>query len=75
MAMPKSVRLDDELEIQVEDYLKKNKIKLSQLINMSVRKFIAEPQTITLIPANTEEVLKDAESVYQEHQDAMDKLK
>ncbi|MGE4232032.1 MAG: hypothetical protein AB7F43_01770 [Bacteriovoracia bacterium] len=75
MGLPKNVRLSDDLEPKVEDYLKKNKIKFAQLINLAVEKFITEPQTITLVPADTDKFLKAADSAYEEHKEAMDKLK
>jgi hypothetical protein len=75
MGMPKNVRLNNELESKVEKYLEKNEIKFSQLVNLAIEKFISEPQTITLIPADTKEFLKAADSAYDEHQEAMDKLK
>ncbi len=75
MGLPKTIRFDDELEAKVENYLEKNKIKLPQLVKMAVEKFISETQTITLVPADTEEFLKTAKAAYKKHKHAMDKLK
>ncbi len=75
MGLPKTVRLDDELEAKVESYLKKNKIKFPHLIKLAVEKYISAPQTIKLVPADTGEFLDTAEAAYKEHEDAMDKLK
>lgn len=75
MALPKSVRLEPGLEGKVKGYLKKNKIKFSQLVSMAVAKFISEPQTIELVPADTKEFLSAAERSFEKHKDAMDKLK
>ncbi len=75
MALPKSVRLDSTLETKVKAYLKANKLKFSQLVSMAVEKFISEPQTIQLVPANTKEFLNRAEKAFEKHKDAMDKLK
>ena len=75
MPLPKSVRLEPGLEGQVKNYLKKNKIKFSQLVSMAVAKFISEPQTIELVPADTKEFLKGVNRAYVTHKDAMDKLK
>lgn len=75
MGLPKTIRFDDELEAKVENYLEKNKIKLPQLVKMAVEKFISETQTITLVPADTEEFLKTAKEAYKKHKHAMDKLK
>ena len=41
---------------------------------MAVAKFISEPQTIKLMPADTKEFLKTAEKAFEKHKDAMDKL-
>lgn len=75
MGLPKNIRFDDELESKVANYLEKNKLKFPQLVKMAVEKFISEPQTITLVPADTEEFLKTAKEVYKKHKHAMDKLK
>lgn len=75
MALPKSIRLEPGLEGKVKTYLKINKLKFSQLISMAVEKFISEPQTIKLVPANTKEFLKMAERAFDKHKDAMNKLK
>ncbi|MFM8316075.1 MAG: hypothetical protein ACKOA8_17490 [Deltaproteobacteria bacterium] len=75
MALPKSIRLEPGLEGKVKSYLKKNKLKFSQLVSMAVAKFISEPQTIKLMPADTKEFLKTAEKAFEKHKDAMDKLK
>lgn len=75
MGLPKTIRFDDELETKVENYLEKNKLKFPQLVKMAVEKFISETQTITLVPADTEQFLKTAKAAYQKHKHAMDKLK
>lgn len=54
MGLPKTVRLEEELEHKVEEYLEANGVKFSQLMNMAVAKFISEPQTIHLAPVKTE---------------------
>ena len=75
MGLPKTIRFEPSLETKVKGYLKKNKIKFSQLVNMAVEKFISEPQTITLAPADTKAFMKDVSDAYDEHKHAMDKLK
>lgn len=75
MGLPKTIRLDDELEAKVENYLEKNQLKFPQLVKMAVEKFISETQTITLVPADTSEFLETAKSAYKKHKHAMDKLK
>ncbi|MCB0367782.1 MAG: hypothetical protein KDD68_20430 [Bdellovibrionales bacterium] len=75
MGLPKSVRLDEDLENQVEKYLKTNNLKFVQLVNMAVAKFIQEPQTIELVPVNTKDFMATAEKAFKKHKDAMDKLK
>lgn len=75
MGIPKTVRLDDDLEKRVESYLESNGIKFSQMVNMAVAKFIAEPQTIQLAPVNTEDFMDTAKKAFKKHKSAMDKLK
>lgn len=75
MGLPKTVRLDDDLEKKVEEYLDANGIRFSQLMNMAVSKFISEPQMIQLAPVNTKDFLEAGKKAFKKHKDAMDKLK
>lgn len=75
MGLPKSVRLDDDLEKQIEEYLEANGLKFAQLVNMALTKFITEPQTIRLAPVATKDFMAAAQSAFKRHKGAMDKLK
>lgn len=75
MGLPRTVRLDHELELKTEHYLKTNEMKFPQLVKMAIAKFISEPQTIQLIPVNEKEFLSVAKKAFKHHKDAMDKLK
>ncbi len=75
MGIPKTVRFEDDLETKIEEYLDKNDLKFTQLLNLAVSKYISETQTIELIPVKTIDFLKSAKEAFEEHKDAMDKLK
>jgi antitoxin component of RelBE/YafQ-DinJ toxin-antitoxin module len=75
MGMPKTVRLDDELENKLEKYLDANGIKFSQLVNLAVEKYISEPQTIELTPVASDAFKEQAKKAFKKHKNAMDKLK
>ncbi|MDR2874666.1 MAG: hypothetical protein LBV44_01885 [Methylobacillus sp.] len=75
MGIPKTVRFDDELEKQVEQYIDANGIRFAQLVNMAVAKFIAEPQVIELAPVDTAAFMATAQKAFKKHKNAMDKLK
>ena len=75
MGLPKTIRLDDEIESKVEEYLDKNGIKFSQLINNAVEKYISEPQTIELVPIEASKWEKTVGKAFKKHKHAMDKLK
>jgi hypothetical protein len=70
MGLPKTVRFDEELEKEIEHYLKKNEIKFSQLVNMAVSKFIMEPQMIQLAPVDNKDFLATAKKAFHKHKDA-----
>lgn len=65
MGLPKTVRLEEELEHKVEEYLEANGVKFSQLMNMAVAKFISEPQTIHLSPVKTEAFSEQAKKAFK----------
>lgn len=75
MSLPKSIRLDLELEKKITSFLKKNNIKFSQLIHLALSKFISEPQTIELEPISPDDFVKTAEKAFKKHKHAMDLLK
>jgi hypothetical protein len=75
MGLPKTIRLEEDLEKKVESYLEANGIKFAQLINLAVEKFIKEPQTIQLVPVTEKEFMTAAQKAFKKHKHAMDKLK
>ena len=75
MGLPKTIRLDEQLEQKVEEYIEANEVKFSQLINMALAKFISEPQTIHLAPVKTVAFIQQAKKAFKKHKNAMDKLK
>ena len=75
MGLPKSIRLEEDLEQKVEEYLEINGVKFSQLVNLAVAKFISDPQTIHLAPIKTEKFIEQGKKAFKKHKDAMDKLK
>lgn len=75
MGLPKSIRLDQELENEIEDYMNRNKIKFPQLISLALRNFISQPQTIELHPVDDKKWTAAVEKSFKKHKNAMDKLK
>ncbi len=74
-----SVRLDNDLEPNVDQWLSQNPgIHLSRLVNLAIRRFITEPQTlqpVTLQAAKTGKVKQSMKKMMKQHQDMLDKLK
>jgi predicted DNA-binding protein len=75
MGLPKSIRLKDELEDKIENYMEINGIKFADLINNALEKYISEPQTITLKSIDSKEFMDLAKKAFKKHRHAMDKLK
>jgi len=75
MGLPKSVRVEGDLEKKIEAYLDKNPVKFSQLVAMALEKFISEPQTIELRPVDDKQFLETAKKAFKKHKHTMDKLK
>lgn len=74
MTLPKSVRLDEDLEIKVSKYLAKNRMKFSQLINLALSKFITQNQVV-IFEASDADAAKASEEAMDRHKDTIDKLK
>ncbi len=76
MGQPRTFRFEDELEAKIEAYLKKNPdIKLAKLVNLAVKKFIEQPQSIELVPINPKEWEATAKEAFKKHKKAMNELK
>ena len=52
MGKPKTIRFEEQLEPKVNEYVEKNGMKLNQLVNLAVKKFITETNTIELEPVD-----------------------
>lgn len=74
-----SVRLDTDLEPNIDHWLAKNPgIHLSRLVNLAIRRFISEPQTlqpVSVAPAKNTAVKRSMKKMMQQHQNMLDKLK
>ena len=75
MGLPKSIRLDDELEKEIETYMNQNEIRFPQLVTLALKKFISEPHTIELRPVDDKKWSETLEKSFKKHKNAMDKLK
>ena len=75
MASPRTIRLNEKLDTTIDKYLKKNRMKFSQLVSLALERFVSEPQTVTFVPADTEQFVKTAEKALKRHKHAMDKLR
>ena len=75
MGLPKTIRFNDELEKQLEEYMEFNGIKFSQLLHLALTKFITETQNIQLKPVELKTFMETAEKAYIKHKDAIDRLK
>ena len=75
MASPRTIRLNEKLDSTIDKYLKKNRMKFSQLVSLALQRFVSEPQTVTFVPADPEQFVKTAEKAFKRHKHAMDKLK
>ena len=75
MASPRTIRLNEKLDSTIDKYLKKNRMKFSQLVSLALERFVSQPQTVTFVPADADEFVKTAEKAFKRHKHAMDKLK
>lgn len=76
MAKAKTIRFEDQLESKVEEYAQKNGMKLNQLVNLAVKKFISESNTIELEPVDIDDKSwnKSMKKSFKKNRKAMDEL-
>ncbi len=76
MSKTRTVRFNEQLDSQVDEYTMKNGLKLNQLINIAVKKYISEPNSIELEPIEAKDSdWKDGiEQVFSKHSKALGEL-
>ena len=67
MAMPRTIRLNETLEERITKYLKRNRMKFSQLVGLALEKFISEPQSVTYVPTDSKEFVDSAKEAFKKH--------
>ena len=63
MSKARTVRLDDDVNLLVERFLKKNDISFNKLVNLAVKEFISKPHTIELEPISLDEWSRNIKKV------------
>ena len=76
MSKPKTIRFDEQLESKVKEYAEKNGMKLNQLVNLAVKKFITESNTIELEPVDIDDKNwnKSMKKAFKNNRKTMDEL-
>ena len=76
MGKPKTIRFEEQLEPKVNEYVEKNGMKLNQLVNLAVKKFITETNTIELEPVDIDDESwnKTMKKAFKNNRKAMDEL-
>jgi len=76
MSKPRTVRLEDWLGPEVDNYMEKNDLNnFNQLVNLALKEFITNPQTIELKPIAKSKWSKQMKKAYSKNKKAMDELK
>ena len=76
MTKARTIRFNEQLDSLVDQYVDRNGLKLNQLVNIAVKKYITEPNSIDLEPVNiTDDEWKTGmEEAFSKHKKAMDEL-
>jgi hypothetical protein len=72
---PNTVRLEEDLEPAVQQWLEINRLDFSALVDVALREFIFKKQTIELQPVSPGTALKSATRMLRKHKKAIDELK
>ncbi|MDC1174187.1 hypothetical protein OAT67_02255 [Bacteriovoracaceae bacterium] len=76
MSKARTIRFNEQLDSMVDEYTNKNGLKLNQLVNIAVKKYISEPNAIELEPVDTNDGEWNAnmKKAFSKHKKAMDEL-
>lgn len=72
---PNSVRLEQDLEPAVEQWLEINQLEFAQLVDLALRDFIFKKQTIELKPVDLDTAAASARKMLKRHKKSVDDLK
>ena len=76
MSKARTIRFSEQIDSLVDEYTSKNGLKLNQLVNIAVKKYITEPNTIELEPveADNSEWEDSMQKAFTRHRKSMDEL-
>lgn len=76
MSKARTIRFNEQLDSLVDEYTEKNGLKINQLVNIAVKKYISEPNSIDLEPveAKDKEWSKAMKKAFKKNKKAMDEL-
>ncbi len=76
MTKARTIRFEEKLDSIVDEYTDKNGLKLNQLVNIAVKKYISEPNSIELEPVTVEDSKWDAKmrKSFKQNKKAMKEL-
>ena len=76
MSKARTIRFAGPLDKLVDQYTEKNGLKINQLVNIAVQKFITEPNKIELEPveAKNEDWDQGMKKAFNKNKKAMDEL-
>jgi hypothetical protein len=76
MSKTRTVRFDEDLDKMVDQFTNTNGLKLNQLVNLAVKKYITEPNIIELEPidATDDQWNKIMKKSFSKHKKAIDEL-
>ena len=76
MSKARTIRFNEQIDSLVDEYTSKNGLKLNQLVNIAVKKYISEPNSIELEPVNATngQWEEGMEKAFGKHKKAMDEL-
>jgi hypothetical protein len=72
---PNSVRLEQDLEPAVQQWLEINNTEFADLVDMALRDYIFKKQTIELKPVSVDATLQSAAKMMKRHRKSVDDLK
>ncbi len=72
---PNSVRLEQDLEPAVEQWLEINKLEFAVLVDLALRDYIFRKHAIELKPVDLDTAMASAQKMMGRHKKAVDDLK
>ena len=74
MAKARTARIDDGLDMMVDEYVQASRVKVDQLVNLAVKRCFSDPDVVEVVPVDRKKWEEARKKTFVKHKKTMDDL-